>query len=289
MSFSQDIGGQLPGLRRFARALSGSQSSGDSYVAAALRVAIADPHIIKAGPDLKPELYRLLLTMWDSVAINRADPAVYLPDLPAEVTLQAIPSKPRQALLLTALEGFSVAEAARVMLVSEDKCQSLIEQAGREIAGQLACNVLVIEDEPLVALEVTSLARSMGHAVQQVARTHREAIAAVAQDRPDLVLADIKLADGSSGLEAVQEILRSISVPVIFITAYPERLLTGEKPEPTYLVEKPFKPATVKALIAQALFLGNAREHTTNSCDVAPMTSSRRSASKPLPGITPTA
>ena len=127
-----------------------------------------------------------------------------------------------------------------------------------EIAGQMACNVLIIEDEPLIALEVAEVASAMGHTVQHVARTHREAIAAVVKDRPDLVLADIKLADGSSGIEAVQEILSSITVPVVFITAYPERLLTGERPEPTYLVEKPFQPEKVKALIAQALFQGSA-------------------------------
>ena len=68
------------------------------------------------------------------------------------------------------------------------------------------------------------------------------------------MLADIQLADGSSGLEAVNEILTTITVPVIFITAYPERLLTGQKPEPTFLITKPFQPETVKAVISQALF-----------------------------------
>jgi len=99
----------------------------------------------------------------------------------------------------------------------------------------------------------------MGHTVRHVARTHREAIAAVAEHRPQLVLADIQLADGSSGMAAVQEILRAVDIPVVFITAYPERLLTGEKPEPTYLVEKPFRPETIKALISQALFFHTPR------------------------------
>ena len=72
---------------------------------------------------------------------------------------------------------------------------------------------------------------------------------------PGLVLADIQLADGSSGLDAVDDILEIDSVPVIFITAYPERLLTGERPEPTFLVTKPFATESVKATIAQALLL----------------------------------
>ena len=70
-----------------------------------------------------------------------------------------------------------------------------------------------------------------------------------------MVLADIQLADGSSGIDAVNEILHSrFEVPVIFITAYPERLLTGERPEPTFLITKPFLPDMVKALVSQALF-----------------------------------
>jgi len=76
----------------------------------------------------------------------------------------------------------------------------------------------------------------------------------VKRARPGLVLADILLADGSSGLDAVNEILRTISVPVIFVTAYPQRLLTGTRPEPTFLITKPFHPNNVKAIISQALF-----------------------------------
>ena len=140
------------------------------------------------------------------------------------------------------------------MLISEEKCHGLLEEAGREIAEQAASDVLIIEDEPLIALEVVEIARSMGHTVRHVARTHREAIEAVAKHRPHLVVADIQLADGSSGLEAVHEILKFIDVPVVFITAFPERLLTGDKPEPTYLIEKPFRPDTLRALISQALF-----------------------------------
>ena len=78
------------------------------------------------------------------------------------------------------------------------------------------------------------------------------------QSPPGLVLADIQLADDSSGIDAVRDILAEFSVPVIFITAFPERLLTGERPEPTFLITKPFQRSTVKAAIAQALFFDSA-------------------------------
>ena len=134
------------------------------------------------------------------------------------------------------------------------EASGLVEQAGREIADQVATSVLIIEDEPIIALDIEAMVQELGHTVTGIARTHKEAIALVKAKKPGLVLADIQLADGSSGLEAVNEILLGISVPVIFITAYPERFLTGEKPEPAFLITKPFQQEAVKAAISQALF-----------------------------------
>ena len=253
MSVSQAVGAQIPSLRRFARALTGSQKSGDAYVTETLESLLADPSLIPSEAVAKAGLYRLFLTMWNSVEVNQeAAPSATLTGF--DRNLQTISPAPRQAFLLTALEGFSLEDAAQIMLISEKECRRLIEQAGREIAEQAVSDVLIIEDEPLIALEVAEIARSMGHTVHRVARTYHEAIDAVSKHRPQLVLADIQLADGSSGMDAVQEILQSIDVPVVFITAHPARLLTGERPEPTYLVEKPFRPETIKAMISQALF-----------------------------------
>ena len=81
-----------------------------------------------------------------------------------------------------------------------------------------------------------------------------------AETHPDLILSDIQLADGSSGIDAVNEILARTALPVIFITAFPESLLTGERPEPAFLVTKPFNEDMVKALISQALFFNDAAE-----------------------------
>jgi CheY-like chemotaxis protein len=141
-----------------------------------------------------------------------------------------------------------------VLDISPAEVQSLIDEAGREIARQIATDVVIIEDEPLIALDLERLVTSLGHRVVKIARTERQAIEAVSRTRPGLILADIQLADESSGLDAVNEILRQFSVPVIFITAYPQRLLTGTRPEPTFLITKPFHPDNVKAIISQALF-----------------------------------
>jgi len=253
-SIATAVAPHLPYLRRFARALSGSQESGDAYVVALLEAFIADPGAF--DKDLPPRiaLYRAFLKVWESVSINRAVDTAAPDEGDADGKLTAITPKPREAFLLMALEGFSVSETAQVLDTSVPNAKDLIDQAGAEIAEQIAADILIIEDEPLIAMDLETLVTGVGHRVQSVARTHAEAVKAVAARKPGLVLADIQLADGSSGLEAVNEILKSISVPVIFITAYPERLLTGQKPEPAFLITKPFQPETVKAVISQALF-----------------------------------
>lgn len=172
----------------------------------------------------------------------------------ADSRLEAIAALPRQAFLLVAMEGFTPAEAASVIGVDTAKFARLLDEAAREIAEQVATNILIIEDEPLIAMDLENVVTGIGHSVLGIARTKDEAVAAFKSLRPGLVLADIQLADESSGLDAVNDMLREAEVPVIFITAYPEQVLTGMRPEPTFLIPKPFKHETVKAVISQALF-----------------------------------
>ena len=160
----------------------------------------------------------------------------------------------RQALLLTAMEGFTPEDAAYLIEVDTDEVDSLVAEALAEIEKQTRARVLIIEDEPIIAMDIETIVRDLGHDVTGVAVTRDEAVALAMEDRPGLVLADIQLADDSSGIDAVKDILAEFDVPVIFITAFPERLLTGERPEPTFLITKPFQRSTVKAAISQALF-----------------------------------
>ena len=173
---------------------------------------------------------------------------------PAEARLSHLTPLSREAFLLTTVEEFSIEDAARILECSEAKVRDLVEEAGREITRQVATEVLIIEDEPMIAIDIETIVQSLGHRVHGIARTHDESVALFKSGSPGLVLADIQLADGSSGLEAVNELLRLREVPVIFITSFPERLLTGERPEPTFLLTKPYQPDTVRATISQALF-----------------------------------
>jgi CheY-like chemotaxis protein len=255
MSLSATIAPHLPFLRRFSRAVSGSQHSGDALVAAMLEAIIADTSIFPQASNERIALYQLFARLFTSISIrvpHETAPTAW--EQRAAANLGAIAPRARQAFLLVAVEGFANGEAAEILGATDEEFVDLLTQASNEISRQVATDVLIIEDEPLIAMDIEEMVESLGHRVVGTARTHAEATALFNKTRPKMVLADIQLADGSSGIDAVNEILASSSVPVIFITAFPERLLTGERPEPAFLVTKPFNPDMVKALISQALF-----------------------------------
>jgi len=255
MSLSARIAPHLPFLRRFSRAVSGSQHSGDALVAAMLEAIIADTSIFPTASSDRIALYKLFASLFTSVSIRvPQEKASTAWEQRAAASLGALAPLPRQAFLLIAVEGFSHEQAAEILGKSEDEFNALLTEASNEISRQVATDILIIEDEPLIAMDIEQMVESLGHRVVGTARTHTEATALFNSTRPRMILADIQLADGSSGIDAVNEILSSSSVPVIFITAFPERLLTGERPEPAFLVTKPFNPDMVKALISQALF-----------------------------------
>ena len=252
MSRSQLVAEHLPLLRRYARALTGSQASGDAYVAAMLEALLQDPSLLEEKMGPRTGLFRLFTQIWNSVSLNENTDKGPAPA--SEQRLSNLTALARQAFLLLSLEGFSEEEVAHILDTDVTKVRDLADTAGRELAAEIATDVLIIEDETFIAMDLESLVKNLGHNVIGVARTHTDAIALAKTKKPGLILADIQLADGSSGLDAVNELLKTFEVPVVFITAYPERFLTGERPEPAFLISKPFQPAMVSAVASQALF-----------------------------------
>jgi CheY-like chemotaxis protein/DNA-directed RNA polymerase specialized sigma24 family protein len=249
----------LPYLRRYARALTGDQTTADKYVRVTLEAMAAGEHQAAAGLPPRAALYHAFHAIWCSSGAQLENPVEEdetetLTLVDPTRRLMRIAPRSRQAFLLTALEGFTLSETGQILEADFDEVEGLISEAQNDIDAELATTVLIIEDEPVIAADIEALVRELGHEVTDIAATRREAADAVARKLPGLVLADIQLADGSSGIDAVKDILARESVPVIFITAFPERLLTGERPEPTFLITKPFQPETVKAAIGQALF-----------------------------------
>ncbi|MGE0204710.1 MAG: response regulator [Hyphomicrobiaceae bacterium] len=248
----------LPPMRRFARVLIGSQKGGDALVLAALQ------SIVQQGSEpgsqvSKIDLYRHLIIMFDGVAgrhvMELGAPRAEASEV--DVVLSKVLPKGRQAFLLSAMEGFSDDEAREILDVSKAEFDRLRVSAFAEIAREIATDVLIIEDEVFIARDLAAIMTRLGHRVIGRARTHKEAIVVLAGRKPGLILADIQLADGSNGIDAVNEILGLGNVPVVFITAFPERLLTGKRPEPTFLIAKPFCVDEVRAVVSQVLFFAD--------------------------------
>ena len=259
MTLTESLAPHLPYLRRYARALTGSQTSGDAYVRASLTAVLAGKS--ELATDLPPRVVDHHRCVEDSRTASQLDQDVSLDvkQLTPEERLRSLTSGARASLLLTAVEGFSLSEAGKILDETPEEVEQAIVEAQHAIERQLASRVLIIEDESIIALDLENLVVELGHKVVGTAASKDEAVAKARAQQPGLILADINLGEGGSGIDAVTEILHSFDIPVIFVTAYPERLLTGERPEPTYLITKPFLPETVQATIGQALFFHSLR------------------------------
>lgn len=250
-----EIARHLPFLRRYARALTGNQKSGDAYAAATLEAIIE-------APDLLTDLSRVaLFSVFHGIWKSAGAPVASDEDghmARAQDTLSGLTENTREALLLHTVEEFDYDEVGRIMQIDADEARALVTIARREMANTIRGEVLIIEDEPIIAMDIENIVSDAGHRVFGVARTHKEAVEIGSGGRPSLILADIHLADDSSGIDAVNELLALHGdVPVIFITAFPERLLTGDRPEPAFLITKPFREEQVLSAISQAMFFAS--------------------------------
>jgi CheY-like chemotaxis protein len=254
--FASAVGASLPHLRRYARALTGSQDAGDRLAAEALEALIADPEAA-GGVDAKIALFRAFHQVWTRAGTPLDEPASRM-EARAQGHMARLTPNTREALLLHAIEGLLPQEIGQIMGVTPETATDLVDTAIREMEESVAGRVMVIEDEAIIAMDISAIVREMGHRVTGVARTRTEAVRLASETKPDLVLADIQLADNSSGIEAVNDILREFEdLPVIFITAFPERLLTGARPEPAFLITKPYSEEQVRSAVSQAMFFAS--------------------------------
>lgn len=254
---SAEIGRNLPYLRRYGRALTGSQSSGDRYAATTLEAILEDLSAMTVVPEPKVALFRAFHRVWSSAGSQLSEPDTAL-SARAQGHMMTLTPNSREALLLNVIEGFTLEQIGAILQCDTEDVAGFIAVAMQDMADSVAGAVLVIEDEVIIALDIVDIVRGIGHRVTGTARTHVEAVALALDDRPDLILADIQLADKSSGIAAVNEILVQFpDIPVIFITAFPERLLSGDRPEPAFLITKPFSEDQVRSAVGQAMFFAS--------------------------------
>lgn len=256
--FSDQIAIELPYLRRYARALTGDQGSGDRYAIATLEALLQDRSIFEDDDiSIKVGLFKCFHAIWSSAgaSVREHDDDV---SERAQDLLASLESNTREALLLSTIEDFSIADIAVIMHVSRDEVRSLIDTARKDMEASISGRILIIEDQPIIAADLNAIVTDLGHTVTAIARTRAEAVKLGLEQKPDLILADIQLADNSSGIDAVNDLLKDLGdTPVIFITAFPERLLTGSRPEPAFLIAKPYKEAQVESAVSQAMFFAS--------------------------------
>ena len=231
MIASSDLLSGLPFARRYARALTGDQARGDAIIARAI-------------PDLTDELPPRLALY---AAITR---------LTQNEGEDGISPLGRHLLLLTSLEELGLADAARVVGLDEVTAEKELAHAREAVKAAVVTDVLIIEDEPVIAMDIRMLVEECGHRVIGIAATQAEALDLAGKHRAGLILADINLGRGGNGIAAVRDIISTMPCPVIFVTAYPEQLLTAEGIEPAFVMRKPFDRAMLAVLTYQAFSAG---------------------------------
>lgn len=254
------IGRELPYLRRYARALTGNQTAGDNYAAATLEAILADPHLMQEDSP-RVSLFRAFHIIWQSSGQPVAEAGRATRESGAQSRLAPLTPNSREALLLRTLEDLRYDEIGKVMQCGQHEAEELVQIALNEMSRAISGKVMVIEDETIIAMDLRGIVQASGHSVTGVARTHADAVKLAKSDKPDLILADIHLADGSSGVDAVNELMGELGeIPVIFITAFPERLLTGDRPEPAFLISKPYSEEQVRSAVSQAMFFASTQD-----------------------------
>lgn len=258
-ALADQIGANLPYLRRYARALTGNQASGDRYASATLEAILEEPALFDSDLPPKVALFRAFHAIWTPSAASGAEATeTGGPAAAAQKHLMKLTPNTREALLLHTVEELSGADVAAVMRIDTAEAFALLDIAYSEMAQHTSGRVLIIEDEAIISMDLESIVADMGHRVTGIARTREAAFNLAGHAECDLILSDIQLADNSSGIDAVNDIIATHGQrPVIFITAFPELLLTGENTEPAFLISKPYTEDQVHSAVSQAMFFSS--------------------------------
>ncbi|HEX5080260.1 MAG TPA: response regulator [Geminicoccaceae bacterium] len=254
---AEDVLPHVPRLRRHARLLSGSKDVGDEYVRIALELIVAEPGRL-AGGDERTMLFRSFHAVWSALndsSQRKAGDAITIEDR-LDQGLAALAPIERRVLLLAVVEEMTLEQVATILDLDVGTVRGHLTKARSHLRHEVELPVLIIEDEPMIAIELSQIVREMGLSVAGTAARQDEAVVAAATadaEQLGLVLADIQLQDCGNGIAAAQQILERYSVPIVFVTGFPERLLTGNGLEPAFVVAKPFDAEGLKVTIAHAL------------------------------------
>jgi len=237
MAVNTTIALELPSLRRFARSMTGSQRAGDVYVSCMLDRLLLDPGLVSRGHPVKISLFRQLASILAS-ACESTQPTGY-----RAFELRA--HRARQAWLLFAVEQMTVEEIAIVLDLGVSDIRGLLTGVAREVKQQSRAHVVIMEDDGALGLELAAMVERLGHEVAGIAQSSQKALTIIASLQPDLVIAEAHLLQSASKRG-------DLATTTICMSARPEELLTGLRPEPAFVLTKPFDVLPVEAMISQA-------------------------------------
>lgn len=264
MSDPTEILREVGNLKRFSHLFRGSYSRGDKNIEVFVKELTSGRMMIEEGSSLRVGLYRALLHSYWKEEAGESFSTLLVDERRDHINGEKVvlPRQMRLAFLLSYFERFTSQEVQQILEIDEGELQDLLATSHTEICHQLSANVLIIEDELFIAMELEEIVNGLGHWVLGIARTRSEVTKALTDlDRyvlkPGLILADIQLADGSSGIDAVNDHAARSRIPVIFITAYPDRLIDRTERESTYVLKKPFTTAALRSTISQALYFSS--------------------------------
>jgi len=252
MSLRDNLIHEFPLIRRYARALTGSQFLGDCYVRQMLEVILAEPRLLGPASDLPMNLYRLFHRIECNICLPGNYYGAYGDS--DERHLRDICPLHRQVLLLVSLQGFSITSVAHILQLSVDAVERNLVIGHREMADEGPRRILVIEQVSLPPLNIAAMLAELGHSIVGIVPVREDSFVEPEFIPPELVVADIHLSDRQAGIDAVRDILFEHTVPVVFVSAHPERFLTGSGIEPVFLVDQPFNLGSIDVAISQALF-----------------------------------
>lgn len=243
-------------VRQFARAIFADRLIGDELTRLALAKVNIDPN---SSTDSLTDLLHAFLHTWRMASSGKRTEESLFSDEALFAALPEPPGDDRLMLLLVDVLSFTPETAAKIIAMNDRDPHKALELGRQLISLPRNAQAMIIEDEPLIAADLREILTSMGIEVCGEANTADKAVAMSRRQKPNIILADYNLIGMKTGADAVMEIQDKHDCPIVFITGYPEQVLTGEDVEPDFVISKPYRIESVKAAVAHCLDVDRAQ------------------------------
>jgi CheY-like chemotaxis protein len=139
-----------------------------------------------------------------------------------------------------------------------------------EVERILDSNILIVEDEIIIAADLKGRLENLGYNIVGISATGNDAIMKTGETHPDLVLMDIMLKGNMDGIDTAQKIRDLYDIPVIYLTAYfdDEILNRAKITEPFGYILKPFEDMRIQSAVEMAVYNHHMEQKLENSAKI---------------------